>query len=284
MKSPRIFSIVPPYILENIIRNGSTDERKWAKKTLQFDQQFRQQRASIMGQTQPDNQSQVQTQEEKLPCDHLTRKVFTADNKRKTPGRLLRDENTPPVGDDAIDELHDALKLTYRFFCEVFARPTIEGDSTLEATAHYGVNFANAFWESSGKRVVFGDGDGRYFERFSVALEVIAHEMTHGLIEAETRLEYRSQPGALCESLADVFGCLVKQYTLNQTVQQADWLMGVGVYTSAVQGIALRSLGQPGTAYDDPVLGKDPQPAHMRDFVRLKNTRNGEFWWCPHQL
>jgi Zn-dependent metalloprotease len=69
------------------------------------------------------------------------------------------------------------------------------------------------------------------------------------------------------ESLSDVFGSLVKQRILNQTADEADWLIGAGLFTDQVNGVALRSMKEPGTAYDDPVLGKDPQPAHMRDFV-----------------
>ena len=61
--------------------------------------------------------------------------------------------------------------------------------------------------------------------------------------------------------MSDVFGSLVKQYTLGQTAAEADWLIGAGLLAPAVNGMALRSMKAPGTAYDDDVLGKDPQPA-----------------------
>ena len=64
-----------------------------------------------------------------------------------------------------------------------------------------------------------------------------------------------------------MFGSLVRQRALNQTAAQADWLIGAGLFTSNVNGVALRSMKEPGKAYDDPVLGKDPQPGHMNDFV-----------------
>jgi Zn-dependent metalloprotease len=79
----------------------------------------------------------------------------------------------------------------------------------------------------------------------------------------------------LNESFSDVFGSLVKQYKLNQTADQADWLIGQGLFTANVKGIALRSMKAPGTAYDDPVLGKDPQPATMAGYVNSTQDNGG---------
>jgi Zn-dependent metalloprotease len=75
--------------------------------------------------------------------------------------------------------------------------------------------------------------------------------------------------------MSDVFGSLVKQYHLQQTAGEADWLIGQGLLTANVHGVALRSMKAPGTAYDDPVLGKDPQPAHMNDYVNTINDNGG---------
>jgi Zn-dependent metalloprotease len=129
---------------------------------------------------------------------------------------------------------------------------------------HFGNKYDNAFWD--GQRMVFGDGDGQLFNRFTISIDVIGHELTHGVTQDEAQLLYFFQSGALNESISDVFGSLVKQHTLNQTADKADWLIGAGLFTANVKGVALRSMKAPGTAYDDPVLGKDPQPAHMRNF------------------
>ena len=59
---------------------------------------------------------------------------------------------------------------------------------------------------------------------------------------------------------------MVKQFSLKQTADKADWLIGEGLLTPKVNGKALRSMKAPGTAYDDPKLGKDPQPSHMKDW------------------
>jgi Zn-dependent metalloprotease len=143
----------------------------------------------------------------------------------------------------------------------------------LDATVHYGRRYDNAFW--NGQQMVFGDGDGDLFNRFTVSLDVIAHELTHGVTGDEAGLVYLGQAGALNESISDVFGSLVKQYARGETASSADWLIGAGLFTSKVQGVALRSLKAPGTAYDDPVLGRDPQPATMSGYVKTSTDNGG---------
>jgi Zn-dependent metalloprotease len=104
---------------------------------------------------------------------------------------------------------------------------------------------------------------------------VIGHELAHGVTEDETGLVYMFQPGALNESISDVFGSLIKQRAAGQTASEADWLIGAGLFTNAVNGRALRSMKAPGTAYDDPIIGKDPQPAHMKDYVNTQQDNGG---------
>ena len=120
--------------------------------------------------------------------------------------------------------------------------------------------------------MVFGDGDGEIFNRFTIAIDVVAHELAHGVTETEAGLIYFEQAGALNESLSDVFGSLVKQFHLKQTADQADWLIGEGLLAEGINGRGLRSMSEPGTAYNDPMLGKDPQPAHMRDYIQTRFT------------
>jgi Zn-dependent metalloprotease len=113
--------------------------------------------------------------------------------------------------------------------------------------------------------MVYGDGDAELFDRFTKCIDVIAHELTHGVTQYEAALIYYGEPGALNESFSDVFGALVKQRVKNQTVEEADWIIGEGLLMPTVKGIGIRSMKEPGTAYDDPVLGKDPQPGHVKD-------------------
>lgn len=160
------------------------------------------------------------------------------------------------------------------FFWKVLGRDSIDNQGfALIGSVHYGQDYENAFW--NGAQMVFGDGDGEIFERFTRSLDVIGHELTHGVIESEAGLVYANQSGALNESISDVFGVLIKQHVLGQTAAEADWLIGADLLTPRIKGIGLRSMAHPGTAYDDPLLGKDPQPEHMRKFVITREDNGG---------
>ena len=106
-------------------------------------------------------------------------------------------------------------------------------------------------------------------------MDVIGHELTHGVTGSEANLTYQGQAGAINESISDVFGSLVKQYKLKQTADRADWLIGEGLLAKGVKGVALRSMQAPGTAYDDPVLGKDDQPGTMAGYVHTADDNGG---------
>src|SRR5262249_52781956 len=138
----------------------------------------------------------------------------------------------------------------------------------LISSLHYGVGYDNAFW--NGGQMVYGDGSGRIFIEggLTKSIDVIAHELTHGVTQFTAGLEYHTQPGALNESFSDVFGSLVKQYSLSQTVDQADWLIGAGILVPQL-GKALRSMEAPGTAFQG-----DPQPAHIRDYKDLPDDND----------
>jgi Zn-dependent metalloprotease len=202
------------------------------------------------------------------------RKVYDAAHRRTLPGRLLMSERKNSSKDLEAAEAFNGSGATYDFYSKVFARDSIDDHAApISSTIHYGVKFDNAMWD--GKQMIYGDGDGKLFNRFTIALDVIGHELTHGVTQHSAVLEYQGQSGALNEHLSDVFGILVKQYTLGQTAGQSDWIIGGGLFTDRVKGIGVRSMKAPGTAYDDAVLGRDPQPAHMRDFVRTPDDHGG---------
>ncbi|MDH6227048.1 Zn-dependent metalloprotease [Streptomyces sp. MJP52] len=123
--------------------------------------------------------------------------------------------------------------------------------------------------------MVFGDGDGEVFLDFTIPVDVIGHELAHGVTQYTANLEYYGQSGALNESVSDVFGSLIKQYTKGETAAEADWLIGAGLLAPRVTGKALRSMKEPGSAYDDDVLGKDPQPGSMDDYVDTRQDNGG---------
>ena len=203
----------------------------------------------------------------------LKRLIYTAENGSNLPGKLVREEGSAPLGDPAVDEVYDALGTTYEFFHTEFGRNSIDDRGIpLEAIVHYGLDYDNAFW--NGRQMIFGDGDGRLFNRFT-SLDMVAKQFGNGVVQATAKLAYYGQTGALANAVAMVFASLVKQYALHQTAAQADWLIGEGLLARGVKGKALLSLAAPGTAYDDPVLGKDPQPADMRHYVKTQSDNGG---------
>lgn len=265
---PCLACVLPPYLLDHLAKHGHARLRSAAQDSLTLDHQLRVRRAAI-GRASTTLATAIN-----VPPGQLRRHVHSADNSSQLPGRLVRSEGQPSSGDAAVDEAYDYLGATYALFWEVFKRHSIDGAGLpLVGTVHYGQNYENAFW--NGEQMVFGDGDGEIFNRFTSSIDIVGHELAHGVIEHETSLPYQGQSGALNESLADVFGTLVKQYYARQSVDQADWLIGSELFTDAVNATALRSMRAPGTAYDDPALGKDPQPAHMRDFVQTQADNGG---------
>src|SRR5918996_6277731 len=267
--------VVPPHVLEAIARRGSEGQREWALKTLSADATIRQARAV---------NAKVRGKGPREGADTLAALRAVAQ-----PNRIIRDgkngwdvgglprlrsEGEGPTGDPAVDEAYDGFGDTWRFWYDVFSRESIDDENMpLRGVVHFGEDFDNAFWD--GRRMAFGDGDGELFVRFTKSLDVIAHELGHGVVEDEGALEYHGQSGALNEHFADVAGAMVKQYKLGQTADQADWLIGAELLGPEFDGHALRSMKAPGTAYDDDTLGKDPQPAHWRDYVRTFEDNGG---------
>lgn len=259
-------SIIPPHILESIARNGTASQREMARQTLALDGQIRSQRAALPL-ARP-------TGVQGAGAPHKNRRVHTASNTTNLPGTLVRSEGQGASGDAAVDEAYDGLGATFDLYYDVYGRNSIDDNGMdLIATVHYGNHYNNAFW--NGAQMVFGDGDGTIFNRFTIAIDVEGHELTHGVTGATAGLEYHDQPGALNESISDVFGSLVKQRSLGQTAAQADWLIGAGLLAAGINGVALRSMKAPGTAYDDPLIGKDPQPDHMSRYVNTSSDNGG---------
>lgn len=264
-------AIVPPYLLARI---AAVQEPTWARaaeaarSTLAAPRDYRPVRSRLRLSIE-DGDTLVA---EATPAPD--REISDAQRQEVLPGVRVRGEDDPATGDAAADEAFDGLGATFDFLWDAFARNSLDGSGgALLATVHYGQDYDNAFW--NGERMVFGDGDGEVFTGFTGSLTVIAHELAHGVIEDQGGLLYRGQSGALNESIADVFGVLAEQHHLDQTTDEAAWLIGEGIFTDAVQGTALRSLAAPGTAYDDDVLGRDPQPAHMSGYVVTRDDNGG---------
>jgi hypothetical protein len=187
---------------------------------------------------------------------------------------VARSTGHGPVGDPAVDEAYEGLVAASEFLRLVFGREYVArpDEGPIAAVVHYDRNYNNAFW--NGEVLVLGDGDDEIFTRFSKCVDIIGVEVWKGLGELNP-IPYYGQTGALRNSICDVFGVLLKQYTLDQTVDQADWLLGAGLLAPGIHGDALRSLKDPGSAYDDAVLGTDPQPRAMGGYQDTQRDNGG---------
>jgi Zn-dependent metalloprotease len=261
--------ILPPHLLKEVAAKGSSSQKQWALETINASSLLRAERMK-MGEFRTEFASASMM----AATGGKERIVYTAKNGTSLPGTVVRKEGDAPVADAAVNEAYDGSGWTYDLYKDVYDRNSIDNNGLrLDSTVHYQKNYDNAFWD--GKQMVYGDGDGELFNRFTISIDVIGHELTHGVTQYEASLNYSQQPGALNESMSDVFGSLVKQYSLKQSATQADWLIGAGLLAAGVNGVALRSMKAPGTAYDDPVLGKDPQPGHMKDYVNTTSDNGG---------
>lgn len=243
---------VPPYLLRQVAEAAPAPH---SAATLLVDERLRSRRRSATAATGP-----------QAPDTTGNRVVYDTQNTEQLPGQARRGADDPPTGDAAVDEAHDYSGVAWDLFAQVFSRESVDGQATpITVTVHYGTSYDNAFWD--GSQLVFGDGDGEIFDRFTKPLDVMAHEFTHGVTQFSAGLTYQGQSGALNESVSDAFAAMVKQRSLGQDAGAADWLIGEGLFCPGVSARALRSMTEPGTAYDDPRLGKDPQVGAMADYV-----------------
>lgn len=260
--------IVPPDLLLEIARSGTDAQRAAATGTLSLDLSLRVQRAELTARgVQRGSRHGAFLAG---PGGTASRTIYDQGGTEKpTLGKVVRTEGQPPVGDPAADEAYDGLGATYRFYWEVLHRDSIDDHGMpLAGLVHYGKNYDNAFYDGEG-HMFFGDGDGTMFTRFTRSLDVIGHELTHGVTQVEAGLTYSGQSGALNESMSDCLGVLVSQYAKGQTAEQADWLIGADVVGPELAP-ALRSLKAPGTANT-----YDTQPADMDHYVHTTSDNGG---------
>ncbi len=192
---------------------------------------------------------------------------------------IWKDSDTKLPADKDAKNVINAGKGTWHFYYDLFGRNSIDNlGMIIQQYIHYDKKYDNAFWD--GRRMIYGDGDGKIFGSFTGDIDIVGHELAHGVTQFEANLEYHTQAGALNESFSDIFGIMIKQRVLNQDVKQSNWLIGENVLLG--EKYALRSLKAPGTAYKNhPELGDDPQPATMDEFVKLPDTATGD-WGGVH--
>lgn len=202
----------------------------------------------------------------KRSSEGKAREVYDAGGKNRLPGKMVRREGQDPVpGNQAANDAYDSTGTTYDFYRGILRRDSIDAHGLpLISTVRSGRAPNNAFWD--GTQMVFGDAmpDGPFVGSFAGALDVVAHELTHGVTEHSVPgggLEYQDQSGALNESWSDVFGSVVMQWFNKEDVTTASWLIGAAIMNPKY-GKALRSMKEPGHAWV-----QDDQPADMTHYV-----------------
>ncbi len=250
---------LPPYVLDRLIDSDDPEIRSLALDAIKQAAAARTMRTTLS--TMPIMAA--------VPSPAGTKHRLVYDMEQRNlmqllPGKLVRSEGDSPVTDEAVNEAYDHSGITYDFYQEILGRNSLNDQGmSLISSVHFGRRYNNAFW--NGEQMTYGDGDEAIFIRFTKGLDVVAHELTHGVVEHTSNLEYLNESGALNEHFADAMSALIKQWHLGQDANQADWLMGDTIIGPRVTAKGLRTFKAEKAYENDPLLGTDRQPKHLKD-------------------
>jgi Zn-dependent metalloprotease len=259
--------ILSPDVLLKLAETGSDEVRKSALEALSLDYSFRQSRAVAAARPAPADlggmlAAAVGGKPQRFIYDQH-------ESEAQQIGTLARGEGQPPVQDEAVNDAYDGFGDTYKFYWEVLKRNSIDGRGMpINGLVHYSKEYDNAFWDGQG-HMWFGDGDGQVLTQTTKGIDVIGHELTHGVTQFTLKLIYQGQSGALNESISDCMGSLVMQYAKGQTAETASWLIGADIVGPELKP-ALRSMKEPGKANPH-----DNQPATMDEYVNTAEDNGG---------
>lgn len=266
-------TFIPPHVLNNLARTGVTEV---AQLSIQQSELSRDRRVSqIIAVPKFAASLGIKSAITAIPGEGAAvRQVYDCQNTWEQRVKLVRGEGDGVTGDEDTNIVYDYAGKVRSYFKEVLNRDSIDNlGMDLILNVHFGTDYMNAFWD--GDEMTFGDGDGQIFVSFAKSLDVVAHELAHGVTQFTANLIYQGQSGALNEHFSDVFGTAITQYANGETAHTADWLIGDEIMGPELYGEALRSMKEPGTAYDNPLLGKDPQPSHMKDYYDGSEDNGG---------
>lgn len=239
-------AIIPPHILEELAKRGSLS----CKKTLNDTHRILQERNTTL--------NNLLIQDDKIGVGD--RYVYDSLNQYSQRVKLLRKEADDAIDDEIANGVYEKSGFVRDYFKNTLDLNSMNDKGMdIISNIRYGKDYNNAFWD--GDEMTYGEGDAIQFKDFTSAIDVIAHELMHGVTQFLANLEYRSQPGALNEHFSDVFGIIVKQKFYKESCETVNWLIGDELVTEKFPGKAIRSIKEPGTANDF-----DIQPAHMDDY------------------
>ena len=147
----------------------------------------------------------------------------------------------------------------YDYYHDVLGRSSLDDQGvSMVSAVRVGVGFFNAFYLSTSNLVVFGDAD-----KFAGSLDVVAHELTHGVTANTANLIYQNESGALNEAISDIFGEMVEAHVAGSG---PDWLVG-----SRLTSGALRNEQNPGALS----TSFGPYPAKKSQYVQTSSDNGG---------
>jgi Zn-dependent metalloprotease len=260
--NPARCSFVPPLVIEHIARASGIDtpDPGAAQRTAVVSQQLR----GLRQNASPDLPSALTTVVQPRPGKG-DRAIYDDQNTWEFDKELVRGEADPAVEAANVNQAYDYSGAARDYYKTKHGRDSLDHNGmTVNVNVNFGADFLNAFWD--GVRIVMGNGDGQIFVDFAGSPDVLGHEFSHGVVQFTANLEYWGQSGALNESFADVFGSLIEQDLKGEDFESANWLIGDEIMAAGLYGEALRSMAHPGTAYDNSLMGKDPQPDHMSGY------------------
>ncbi|MEH7844462.1 M4 family metallopeptidase [Bacillus safensis] len=243
---------IPQYLLEKLAERGNED----AKRTLAQSKDI-----------EKHNEELKKNSESRQLIENIggqgKRFIYDSENTEQFKRKLVRKEGDSPVQDEIVNVAYDHCGKTLEYLKTKLGHNSIDNQGMdVICNVHFDKNYANAFWTMN--QLSLGNGDNRTFINLSHSIDVVAHEIAHGVTEYVNELKYQFQSGALNEHFSDVVGSAVQQFVKGQTAKTADWLIGDEVVGPNWPGKALRSMKEPGTAHE-----LDDQPSHMRDFKKL---------------
>lgn len=248
---------LPPHVIDRLAESADPEIRRLGMEALANDAAARAMRSTLA----------MMPMMSAIPSPAGTKHRLVYDMKSRQsplPGKLMRSEGNPPVTDPAVNEAYDYSGVVYDFYKEVFNRNSLDDRGmSLISSVHLGRKYNNAFW--NGEQMAYGDGDGKIFIGFTKGLDVVGHELTHGVVSNTSNLDYQDEPGALNEHFADAIGETIQQWQFRHDVNQSDWRMGENIMGPGVSAKCLRTFKAEKAYENDPLLGTDPQPKHIKD-------------------
>jgi bacillolysin len=193
--------------------------------------------------------------------------IWTIDARNTAAQNLMNVTSTNNRWSNLAASAHHNAGLCYEYYRSKHNRNAIDGKggnmmSVINVANQDGSPMENAYW--NGQIMAYGNG-GRCLKPLAGSLDVAGHEMTHGVISATANLEYLNQQGAINESFADVFGCMIE----GRNWQLGEEIVERRCYPSG----AMRDLANPNQGQNSPD-DNGWQPARMRQFQRMSEEEN----------